>query len=671
MSNTNDKKLATEEQTKAIKKVKKTKKEKKAKQEKPPKGWIRWSGLGLFIAIAGGIFAIGYFSLTLMLKNQIENHASDAWGAKIEIGSLDIGILPLRIGVFDLEITDPEKPMENTLQVGKIGASLSFYHLVVGRTVIEEIAVTELAFNQPRKTSGALVKKEPTEPANKKSKASEKDDGFSMPSATIPDINEVLARDKLQTFIVAKRVQQQINDLENDWNKVAKDVPNQQDLNSYQQRFNQIINGEIKDLADIQQRKKQLENLQDEVKAKIKNVEKGKNLFAEKLPQIQKDALALKTLPAQDLAGLQSRYSLDQKGFSNVTKLLYGNKIQGYVEQAQYWYNKAKPYLDNYQSQQAEEAKEIAKAKAKRILGVDVHYQEYDPEPDFIIKKILVSSLISWGNLGLDITNVNFDQPTSKMPIKFIAKLKPTGQKVQLDIVGQSNFIEKGKGFHVANIKMDNYKIKDWSLADGKELPVMMKTATNQVRGKLTLLENEKISGKVTLGYNRVDFDLSRTDSTSVKRYIAPIFDDITSFKVVSDIEGKLFSPKIGAKSDLDKKLSKAFNKVLGKEIKQAKSKLKKEFNSRVAKELEPINKKLSSLVGEQVAVGKDYNKLQGIMQKKSSQYVDEQKEKLKEKAQAKLDAKRKEAEAKIQREKEKERKRQKNKLKKKPKKLF
>ena len=82
-----------------------------------PKGWVRWSGLGVFLAIIGGIIAIGYLSFSLLLKNQIESFATDAWGAKVEIGSLDIGLFPIRVGVFDLEITDPDKPMENLIQV--------------------------------------------------------------------------------------------------------------------------------------------------------------------------------------------------------------------------------------------------------------------------------------------------------------------------------------------------------------------------------------------------------------------------------------------------------------------------------------------------------------------------------------------------------------------------
>ncbi len=47
-----------------------------------PKGWVRWSGLGVFAGIVVAVVAIGYFSFTTILKSQLEHYASQAWGRK-------------------------------------------------------------------------------------------------------------------------------------------------------------------------------------------------------------------------------------------------------------------------------------------------------------------------------------------------------------------------------------------------------------------------------------------------------------------------------------------------------------------------------------------------------------------------------------------------------------
>jgi len=620
--------------------------------EQTPKGWVRWTGLGLFLAILGGVFAVGYISYTLVLKNQLESYATDIWGAKVDIGGLDIGLFPIRLGLLEVAITDPDKPMENVVQFGKVGASLNFYHLVVGRTVIEELAIKDLAFNQPRKTSGKTVfKDKQAEIETKDSKA-----GFSIPTSAIPDFEDILAREKLETFIVAKKVTEQINALSSDWNKLEKDLPTQQDLADYQQEFNKIMSGDVKGLQDLQQRKKALESLQKNVQKSVKTLQNGKELFEKRLPALKNDVLALKKLPAKDLARLQSKYGLSKQGLSNVTYLLFGDEIQYYVDQAQYWYAKAKPFIDDYQQKQAIEEKQAEQEEQNRAFGTNVLYREHDPEPDFIIKKLVLSSSISWGELAVNVTDINFDQPTSKMPIEFVATLQPKGQTGQLNIIGESNFIQSGKGFSVANITMDNYQIKDWPLSDEKALPVVIKKATNQVRGKITLLENEKMSGNVNLIYQKVDFDLSRSDSKTVKRYIAPIFDDINHFTVTTKIKGKLFSPDIGIRSNLDSKLSNAFNKVIGKEVRVAKIKLTKAFKAKVAVAVAPTEEKLSKLLGEQVSLNKSYQALQDILNKNSSEYVEQEKEKLKNKA-------KKKAEQKAEKEKEKQRKKVKEKL--------
>ena len=512
---------------------------------------------------------------------------------------------------------------------------------MVGRTVIEELNIEALSFNQARKTSGEIVKRKPSVSPEKKQgeKQAKKASSFKVPSAAIPDLDSILAREKLETFVVANKVQQQISELDSDWKALEKDIPTEQDLAGYQKRFNKIIQGKVRDLNDLQNRKQALEDLQKEIKTKVTNLRKSKALFQQKLPALKKEVLALKKLPAKDLARLKKQYGMNQQGLSNVTRLLYGDKIQAYVEQAQSWYNKAKPFIDDFEKSNAE-AKKIAAEKAKRAFGVNVAYREYDPQPDFIIKKIVLSSLIPWGDLALNITDLNFEQESSKKPIKFIVQLQPNGQTGIMNIVGESNFIQPKKGFHLANISMDSYRIKDWSLSDSKELPVLMKNGTNQVRGEIRLFENEEISGVVNLDYQEVDFDLSQTNSKNVKRYVSPIFSDIKQFTVTSDIKGNLFAPKIGAKSDLDKKVSTAFNKALGKELEKAKKELTKAFNERVDKQLKPINQRLSALLGEQISVQKDYQQLQGILSKKSSTYVKQQKQKLKKLAEQKVKAK-------------------------------
>ncbi|MDX1795792.1 MAG: TIGR03545 family protein [Hydrogenovibrio sp.] len=603
--------------------------EEKQTPSTPPKGWIRWSGLVTFAALVAAVVAISYLSVTLLLKNQLEHYASQAWGAKVEIGDIDLGIFPIRVGVSNLRVTDPDKPMENLFQVGHIGASLNFYHWVVGRTVIDNLRLEKLAFNQPRKTSGALKKVKKT--AAEQAAEAKKKPGMKleMPSFVVPKPEEVLARQNLKTPEKAEAIKQQLSELDQQWSSLQKQLPSQQMINDFQQRFNQITQGDFKNPAEIQAKQKEFEALQKEVSQKMAVVEKSRDLFQSKLPKLQKDVAELKRLPAQDLKNLQQAYSFDQKGVSNLTYMLYGPKVQHYVDQANYWYQKAKPFIDKISAKLAASKAEKQQQQAKRLAGQNIAFKEYDPEPSFIIKHLSLSTQIDWGKLTLNARNVNFTQASSHMPITYQAEVQPASQPSALKVTGESNWVQPGKGFNLAKIEWPNYQIKDWALAKDDNLPIWMNQAKADVAGVIRLGQNADITGDMKLAYHDVDFDLSRTKSKDVKRYLAPIFSEIRQFTVNSDISGSLMAPSIGAKSDLDRHLSSAFNKVIEKEVAKAKADLTKQFNAMVAQQLGPVNQQLAGLLGDQNQLNKGYNGLDKILSGNSDAFAKEAQEKL------------------------------------------
>lgn len=594
-----------------------------------PKGWVRWSGLIAFLAIVGAVFAITYLGIVLLLKEQLEEFASDAWGAKVEIGSLDLGLLPIRIGLSGLQVTDPDQPMQNMVEVDQIGASLSFYHLVVGRTVIEDLTVMGLAFNQPRKTSGALPKKpktqtEKTAEVEKKSEANL----IEIPKMAIPDATEILTRSNLQTLKAAEDIQKELAEVEKSWNSLQKQIPSSKELKSYEKRFSQLSKGKIKSLDDVQAKQKEFEKLQKEVEQKYAALDKAQKLMRKKLPKLQKQVKGLQKLPAKDFKRLQQTYSLDGQGFSNLTYLLYGPKIQSYLDEGMMWYEKARPFIEKVQQKMAESEAEKLEKKQKRAMGTDVAFEEYDPQPDFMIKRVRLSADIDWGKLLIEVKCLNFNQAESKIPVTFTAELQPVGQQSALQVVGESNFVDPQKGFHQADFNWSGYDIKNWSLLKDDNMPILMKQAQADVAGQILIRNQDQLKGKVDLAYRNVDFDISGSKSKDVKRYVKPVFDDISQFKVTSDFKGSLTSPKIGVKSDLDKMLSSAFRKALDKEIALQKANLKKEFDKLIARELEPINKQLKGLLVDQVKLNKDAKGIDKIVSMDAGKFAEQQKKK-------------------------------------------
>ncbi|MBD3821230.1 MAG: TIGR03545 family protein, partial [Thiotrichales bacterium] len=190
-----------------------------APKQNKPKGWIRWSGLVTFLVLVGVVFAMTYLALTMVLKSQLEKYASQAWGAEISIDRLDFSFLPLGVSLNGIDVTDPKKPMQNLVTIGHLGASLNLYQLVVGRTVIEDMSLQHLAFNQPRMTSGAL--KQTADKTSEKSAAKPADakasSGFEMPNMLVPNPQDILARQSFKTTAQAEKINAQLKQLNDKW----------------------------------------------------------------------------------------------------------------------------------------------------------------------------------------------------------------------------------------------------------------------------------------------------------------------------------------------------------------------------------------------------------------------------------------------------------------------
>lgn len=584
----------------------------KKAQKKAPKGWVRWSGLGLFIAIIGGLVGLSYLGISYGLKKQIEHYASQAWGAEINIGSLNFSLLPVGVSVNNIALTNPELPAQNQVQIKQLKATVNVYHLVVGRTVIEDLVFSGFAMNQPRKKPGKVYPKVKKEVVKSGSGLMS---SFNMPDMSLPDPKAILERETLETLTAAQAIQAELTKIEQAWSKMQKDIPNEQAIKDYQKRFEALTKGDFSNPRVLLQKQQEFESLKKEVESKQKLLKDGKQLLAS-VNTIKNDVQTLPSLPMKDYNRLMAKYNLSGQGVSNVTYLLFGPKIQTWMNMGQEWYVKLSPYIEQAQewrAQQAAEAEVAEKLKIKRAIGTMVRFKEFDPQPDFMIKRIHGDGLIEWGALTLAAKNINFDQSNSKKPVTFVVKAQPVGQVSPLTIVGESNYVKPDAPVNKAKFDLADYRLSEAVLSGEKAMPVIMREGALNLTGDLALVGISQIKGQFDAGFKGVNLDASSSDSADVRRYIAPILADIKQFNVHSDISGEALFPKLEARSDLDKLLATAFNKALNRELDLLKVDVKKQLDALLAEQLGPINTQLAGLLGEQNALnsqGLDLEKL-------------------------------------------------------------
>lgn len=630
--------------------------EKSSKPDTPKsKGWIRWSGLTAVVAGVGVFFVIGYLGLTIALKAQIEKTLSNLWGAKVEIGAIDLGFFPLEIGLRQLQVTDPKKPMENLIEIEQISAALSLYHWVVGRTVIEQLSLTDLALHQPRQTSGALPKppapvKSKGEPKQAPVASNQNDIAIPLPKLSVPSTETLLSRESLQTVTQAKAVEQKLAEINQAWSNLEAEIPSQRQINDYQARFKTLTQGKIDSMQAFEAKKAEFESLKQDLEQKQKALNSAQKTLKNHLPELQQQIKALKQAPKQDYQRLLSTYSMDESGLSNISYLLFGPQVQTWINEGIKWVHKAEPLVEKLKTWQAEQAQQQAEAsalEAKRFKGQEIHFKEQDPQPDWIIKRIVVEGELNWGRLTAEATQVTFDHPKTRLPILFNVSAKPHQAAEPLTFIGQSNFINPDNPFTEAKVRWPNRHVNDWKILKDRNVPLAMQSGLVDVKGHILLKAGHQLDAWLNLDYQQVDMQIVDSPSKDVNRYLAPLFNDIQAFVVRTDVTGDWYAPKIGANSDLDKILSGAFDKLLKQELTKLKTDLKAQLDAELAKQLQPIQKQLavwldkdSQLALQQKGIGQilDSN-WQANAKRALQQRLNAEVEKAKQQAQAKIDA--------------------------------
>jgi len=124
---------------------------------------IRKAGVVLALLIVGVAAVVGTIVKDQMLKDRLTAAMTKANGAQVDLEQLKISLLGGALSAEGLEVTDPEDPKTNQLSVARVAADASVLNLLRGKLVLDELVISEVAFNRPRSKPGKVL--EPQGPA--------------------------------------------------------------------------------------------------------------------------------------------------------------------------------------------------------------------------------------------------------------------------------------------------------------------------------------------------------------------------------------------------------------------------------------------------------------------------------------------------------------------------
>ena len=126
-------------------------------QKKAKKGIFRWGAIIPFaiICLLSGIYF--HFFFDGQLRRAIEWAGYKALGAEVNIADLHTSFFDASINIRSIELTDSEKPTQDSVKIGDIRFGMLWDALLRMKFVINEAAIEQIEFGVKRKTPGKVA----------------------------------------------------------------------------------------------------------------------------------------------------------------------------------------------------------------------------------------------------------------------------------------------------------------------------------------------------------------------------------------------------------------------------------------------------------------------------------------------------------------------------------
>lgn len=565
------------------------------------KGWIRWKGLIAFSVAVVMIVLVWFLAVDAVVRRVIETAGTRTVGARVDLAAADLSLFPTGLTLVGLAVTNPDAPMENAVEVGKMTMDLDPGYLIRRKVIVNNLQIEGLAFNTPRKTSGEvpeLARKNREEKERKLSEAAkagvEKVCGsFSMPSLSQPDVESILAKESLDSIATAKELDQALKAEQAKWEKELERLADEKTLAEYQARIEKI-KGSGGSLGAILGAAGEVQQLQADIKKDLDRLKAAKKAFTTDFNDYQARVRNLAKAPAKDIQRLTNKYSISAEGLSNMSQLIFGQRLCGWVQTASDWYARIESYLSNVSVGGEGKPEEQTPLRGE---GKNIRFAETPPMPDFLVRNLKIDAALPVGKLTGKAENVTLDQHILGRPMTFAFLGREMKRIASLNLAGTANFVKPGTPKNDAKLTVKGLGLENLPLLDEKVLPLTLRQATGNLNLNLETVGNV-LDAALKANFSSVEFDAQTAGKAAIAEALQTALSGIDQFSLNADIAGTLQAYTVDVSSDLDKILKSAVGQLVKKEVAKFQAQLEQRISAQLQGPLQQAQSSLSGLGG-------------------------------------------------------------------------
>ncbi len=550
------------------------------------KRWIRWKGLIAFVAAVAIIALVWILVVDTVVRRGIETVGTRAVGARVDLAKADLSLFPTGLELTGLAVTNPDAPMQNAIEIAHVKMDLDPRYLIRRKVIIGDMFVEGMRFGTPRKVSGEVpaLADQPKEekktdgPSGTETVLEKVCGEFSMPSLAQPDVAAILAKEPLASVQLAQDLEKKINADKERWEKELTRLADEKTLANYEARI-QKLKGAGGSLGSILGAAGDVQQLQADIRKDISLLEKAQTAFTKDLTTYRQQVGSLTQAPLADVKRLADKYSLTSAGLGNLSQLIFGERLCGWMGTVVEWHGKIRPYLDRIPEGRSDEP--VAQ-KPLRGKGLNIRFAEIPPMPDFLIRNMKISADLTAGKFSGKIENITLDQHILGSPTTFAFLGKNMPQIDALSLIGTANYINPGEPKNDAQLSLKGLGLANLPLVKTDAFPLTVKHAIGNLNLNLATVD-DVLDAAVKGDFNTVQFVADGgKEQTAIAGAMAAAITSIDRFSLEADVNGTVDAYTVDVKSDLDKVLKSAVGNLVNAQSGKFKASLKEEISKRL-----------------------------------------------------------------------------------------
>jgi len=601
----------------------------KTEQQQKPQGLFRVSGLAAFVGTIGVIGIGGFLFADSIAKFAMTKAMETTFGAQTDIENVEVNWSPFGITVGGLAQTDAAKPSHNLFELDTLQAQVDLWQMLLGQYVVDKAKFERLAFDRERSSNGEVFERLALFNDQGNTQRKTKSSGSEALGISVPTADDLLARLDLQTEVKGRAFEQTWQQEKPKLEQAFKQLPDKNVLAELKKDWKRLSSMELKTLEDANKLKQELSALKKKVDDQKQAFDLAKSQYKESKTKLDKAYSELEQAAKDDWSKVESQVSLTDSNAVALSKLLFGPEVANYVETAQTYWHKAKPYIDNYSANKAiEEEVQPTWAGDK-----DIVYPLNEQWPDWIVKELEASVLLSNKLYEVSASELNLQSYIRNKPSLYEVKLAEEFRLTGQYFVSQQAQIETQGQWRAKEVK-----VNEQVLSDSKELAISLNSA--QLSGNGDYSYKEKINSNSR--FNLTNTDFSGQGSSKIAKLTLETLEQVQSFNVDLGISGEPQSPSISVRSDLDSQVGKAFSTAFNKEWRIVKADTKVKLENKLKAQFGMDDTNMAELQSLLSGMDKDFSGMAGssvedIIKQRKKAYEDKLKNKAKDKLKDKL----------------------------------